>query len=62
MKCKTKFVAKEKGLIQLDSKMGYLHAEYCYAEVPSADVLIVPGGAGGASWEDCHCSRRVFRH
>ncbi|WGV57382.1 DJ-1/PfpI family protein [Brevibacillus brevis] len=46
MKCKIKFVAKEKGLIQLDSKMGYLHAEYCYAEVPSTDVLIVPGGIG----------------
>ncbi|KMZ40837.1 hypothetical protein AC624_06925 [Bacillus sp. FJAT-27238] len=27
-KCKIKFVAKEKGLIQLDSKMGYLHAEW----------------------------------
>ncbi|MET4562855.1 putative intracellular protease/amidase [Lysinibacillus parviboronicapiens] len=37
------FVAKKKGLIKLDSKMGYLHADLSFSEVPSADILIVPG-------------------
>ncbi|UHA73445.1 DJ-1/PfpI family protein [Paenibacillus sp. 481] len=43
MKCNVKFVAKKKGLIQLDSKMGYLHADYTFSEVTSADILVVPG-------------------
>ncbi|MGG0177667.1 DJ-1/PfpI family protein [Gottfriedia acidiceleris] len=43
LKCEVKFVAKEKGLIKLDSNMGYLHADYSFSEVTSADVLIVPG-------------------
>lgn len=43
LKCEVKFVAKEKGLIKLDSNMGYLHADYSFSEVTSADVLVVPG-------------------
>jgi len=43
MKCKVKFVAKEKGLIKLDSKMGYMHADYSFSEITSADILVVPG-------------------
>ncbi|SMF87826.1 Transcriptional regulator containing an amidase domain and an AraC-type DNA-binding HTH domain [Paenibacillus uliginis N3/975] len=42
-KCKVKFVAKKKGLIKLDSKMGCLHADYSFSEVTSADILVVPG-------------------
>lgn len=38
-----KFVAKKKGLIKLDSKMGYLHADYSFSEIHSADVLVIPG-------------------
>ncbi|GGB69471.1 DJ-1/PfpI family protein [Fictibacillus barbaricus] len=38
-----KFVAKKKGLIKLDSHMGYLHADYSFSEVDSADILVVPG-------------------
>ncbi|HDR8127214.1 TPA: DJ-1/PfpI family protein [Bacillus cereus] len=38
-----KFVAKTKGLIKLDSKMGYLHADYNFNEITSADILIIPG-------------------
>ncbi|WP_430108559.1 DJ-1/PfpI family protein [Paenibacillus sp. B1-33] len=43
MKCEVKFVAKKKGLIKLDSSMGYLHADYDFSEVDSADILVVPG-------------------
>ncbi|TKI58302.1 DJ-1/PfpI family protein [Brevibacillus antibioticus] len=43
LKCEVKFVAKKKGLIQLDSHMGYLHADYSFSEVTSADILVVPG-------------------
>lgn len=43
LKCEVMFVAKEKGLIKLDSSMGYLHADYNFSEVSSADVLVVPG-------------------
>ncbi|MEV3333663.1 DJ-1/PfpI family protein [Paenibacillus larvae] len=38
-----KLVAKNKGLIKLDSKMGYLHADFSISEVNSADILVVPG-------------------
>lgn len=38
-----KFVAKEKGLIKLDTKMGYLHADFSFSDVTSADILVVPG-------------------
>ncbi|MBE5107582.1 DJ-1/PfpI family protein [Bacillus thuringiensis] len=38
-----KFVAKNKGLIKLDSKMGYAHADYSFSEVTSADILVIPG-------------------
>ncbi|WP_242309048.1 DJ-1/PfpI family protein [Bacillus cereus group sp. BfR-BA-01524] len=38
-----KFVAKTKGLIKLDSKMGYLHADYNFNEITSADILVIPG-------------------
>lgn len=41
--CNVKFVAKKKGIIKLDSKMGYLHADYSFSEITSADILIVPG-------------------
>ncbi|MCG7409360.1 DJ-1/PfpI family protein [Paenibacillus sp. ACRRX] len=43
MKCNVKFVAKQKGLIKLDSKMGGLYADYSFSEVNTADILIVPG-------------------
>ncbi|MDY7992169.1 DJ-1/PfpI family protein [Paenibacillus polymyxa] len=43
LKCEVKFVAKQKGLIKLDSNMGYLHADYSFSEVISADILVVPG-------------------
>ncbi|MCP3795846.1 MULTISPECIES: DJ-1/PfpI family protein [Paenibacillus] len=43
LKCEVKFVAKQKGLIKLDSNMGYLHADYSFSEVNSADILVVPG-------------------
>lgn len=43
LKCEVKFVAKKKGLIKLDSNMGYLHADYSFSEVTSADILVVPG-------------------
>ncbi|MEY9978204.1 DJ-1/PfpI family protein [Lysinibacillus sp. RC79] len=42
-KCEVKFVAKQKGIIRLDSKMGYLHADYSFSEITSADILVVPG-------------------
>jgi len=42
-RCQLKFVAKEKGLIKLDTKMGYLHADYSFSEITSADILVVPG-------------------
>lgn len=41
--CQVKFVAKDKGLIKLDSKMGFLHADYSFSDITSADILIVPG-------------------
>jgi len=41
--CNVKFVAKEKGIIKLDSKMGYLHADYSFSEITSTDILVVPG-------------------
>ncbi|QGG53814.1 DJ-1/PfpI family protein [Lysinibacillus pakistanensis] len=41
--CNVKFVAKKKGIIKLDSKMGYLHADYSFSEITSADILVVPG-------------------
>ena len=41
--CHVKFVAKDKGLIKLDSKMGFLHADYSFSDITSADILIVPG-------------------
>ncbi|MBK5491800.1 DJ-1/PfpI family protein [Bacillus sp. TH13] len=40
---KLKFVAKNKGLIQLDTKMGFLHADYSFSEITSADILVIPG-------------------
>ncbi|MCP1311589.1 DJ-1/PfpI family protein [Paenibacillus tyrfis] len=43
LKCNVKFVAKKKGIIRLDSKMGYLHADYSFSEITSADILVVPG-------------------
>ncbi|MBJ6361404.1 DJ-1/PfpI family protein [Paenibacillus sp. GCM10012307] len=43
LKCEVQFVAKKKGLIKLDSNMGYLHADYSFSEVVSADILLVPG-------------------
>ncbi|KFN01190.1 DJ-1/PfpI family protein [Bacillus clarus] len=43
MNSNVKFVAKNKGLIKLDSKMGYLHADYSFTEVTSADILVIPG-------------------
>jgi len=41
--CNVKFVAKEKGIVKLDSKMGYLHSDYSFSEITSADILVVPG-------------------
>lgn len=41
--CHVKFVAKDKGTIKLDSKMGFLHADYSFSDITSADILIVPG-------------------
>lgn len=41
--CHVKFVAKDKGMIKLDSKMGFLHADYSFSDITSADILIVPG-------------------
>lgn len=41
--CQVKFVAKDKGMIKLDSKMGFLHADYSFSDITSADILIVPG-------------------
>ncbi|MEB4780966.1 DJ-1/PfpI family protein [Paenibacillus jamilae] len=43
LKCEVNFVAKKKGLVKLDSNMGYLHADYSFSEVPSADILVIPG-------------------
>nr|WP_285854304.1 DJ-1/PfpI family protein [Paenibacillus elgii] len=43
MKCNVKFIGKKKGIVQLDSKMGYLHADYSFSEMTSADILVVPG-------------------
>lgn len=41
--CQVKLVAKDKGMIKLDSKMGFLHADYSFSDITSADILIVPG-------------------
>lgn len=41
--CQVKFIAKDKGMIKLDSKMGFLHADYSFSDITSADILIVPG-------------------
>ncbi|KRF41914.1 DJ-1/PfpI family protein [Paenibacillus sp. Soil787] len=38
-----KFVAKNKGLIKLDSGMGNMYADYSFSEITSADILIIPG-------------------
>jgi putative intracellular protease/amidase len=40
----TKFVAKTKGPIRTDNRFLALVADYTFDEVPSADVLVVPGG------------------
>ena len=39
-----KFVAKEAGPIRTDNKFLALHADYGFADVTSADILVVPGG------------------
>jgi transcriptional regulator GlxA family with amidase domain len=39
-----KFVAKTAGPIRTDNKFLALHADYGFADVTSADILVVPGG------------------
>lgn len=39
-----KFVAKEAGPIRTDNTFLALHADYGFADVTSADILVVPGG------------------
>jgi putative intracellular protease/amidase len=40
------FVAAEPGLIKTDTRMLTLHVEKGFDDVPSPEVLVVPGGAG----------------
>ena len=39
-----RFVAKERGLVRMDSQMLSLHADYAIREIDSADILLLPGG------------------
>jgi transcriptional regulator GlxA family with amidase domain len=39
-----RFVAKERGLVRMDSRMLSLNADYAIREIESADVLLLPGG------------------
>jgi transcriptional regulator GlxA family with amidase domain len=39
-----RFVAKERGLVRMDSRMLSLHADYAIREINSADILLLPGG------------------
>jgi transcriptional regulator GlxA family with amidase domain len=39
-----RFVAKEKGLVRMDSQVLSLNAEYSIRDIKSADILVLPGG------------------
>jgi transcriptional regulator GlxA family with amidase domain len=39
-----RFVAKERGLVRMDSQMLSLNADYAIREINSADILLIPGG------------------
>ncbi len=39
-----RFVAKERGLVRMDSRMLSLNADYAIREIESADILLLPGG------------------
>src|SRR5215510_7905052 len=39
-----RFVAKERGLVRMDSRMLSLQADYAIREIDSADILLLPGG------------------
>jgi len=39
-----RFVAKERGLVRMDSRMLSLHADYAIREINAADILLLPGG------------------
>jgi transcriptional regulator GlxA family with amidase domain len=39
-----RFVAKERGLVRMDSRMLSLQADYAIREINAADVLLLPGG------------------
>jgi transcriptional regulator GlxA family with amidase domain len=39
-----RFVAKERGLVRMDSRMLSLHADYAIREIDAADILLLPGG------------------
>ena len=41
---KIRFVAKERGLVRMDSQMLSLNAEHAIREIPKADILVLPGG------------------
>ena len=39
-----RFVAKEKGLVRMDSQTLNLNADYAIRDIKSADILVLPGG------------------
>jgi transcriptional regulator GlxA family with amidase domain len=41
---KIRFVAKERGLVRMDSQMLSLNAEQAFREIEKADILVLPGG------------------
>ncbi len=49
---RVRFAAKKAGLIQPDSGLHMLNAEYAIADIDSADILLVPGGDATAQLGD----------
>jgi transcriptional regulator GlxA family with amidase domain len=41
---RVRFVAKERGLVRMDTQMLSLHADYSISEIKAADILLLPGG------------------
>jgi transcriptional regulator GlxA family with amidase domain len=44
-----RFVAKDRGLVQMDTRMLSLQADYAIDEIAAADILLLPGGATTSS-------------
>ena len=47
-----RFAAKQPGLVQTDSGLEMLNAEYSIADIRTADILVVPGGDSATQAND----------